>query len=92
MANNRMSLACGICGEKKMFTKYYPSTGWYFECIQKDPPGVKLFQANTQEQWEHAYNSETREQAFSEWMREHAHEKLGTFKGPTHFTLEYETA
>ena len=29
MANNRMQLVCGECGERITLCKYYPNTGWY---------------------------------------------------------------
>jgi len=29
VANNRMQLLCGECGERITLCKYYPSTGWY---------------------------------------------------------------
>jgi hypothetical protein len=29
MANNRMFLKCGVCGEVFHLAKYYPTPGWY---------------------------------------------------------------
>jgi len=85
MANNRMYIKCGKCGEKKGIAKYYPTMhheyGWLFMCY----PKVGL-----------SVNISSREhprifcETLDEWFRDHRHNDY-SYDGPTHFTIEYES-
>jgi hypothetical protein len=71
MANNRMFIVCGKCGEHKMFMKYYPSTGWCFACLDDDKnPHMPSFRPENLELW----------------MKKHRHDDF-SFEGPTDYSI-----
>ena len=91
MANNRLLLKCIICGEEKVIAKYYPSTGWCFFCLPKNPPKVTVNSPEdiTLEHFEKLGDFSC-EDAFQTWMKEHSHGNFSMY-GATHFELKYET-
>ncbi len=84
MPNNAMFLTCGVCGDRKIVAKYYPSTGWYVfpPTMERQPETGK----------EDAF--------LTDWFEEHEHVQPLDFKdeeeeerwfmfGPTHFQFSY---
>jgi len=97
MANNRMYIKCDKCGDKKTIAKYYPSSGWYFECIQEG--GRPIIDAESKEELEAQISvgglidEETEDtqkiNAFNDWRDKHRHNDFSS-EGPTHFSIEFE--
>lgn len=80
-------IKCLVCNTEEMIAKYYPSTGWYFECIPYLRKKVKIDSTDsTQEE----INDYSKEDAFNDFFDKHHHGKHGSFEGSTHFELKFE--
>ena len=92
MANNRMQLVCGECGERitlcaswfsrvlclRAFGSYYPKTGWYTfgPTVEKPEYGRAGLPRG--------------ESRLTDWLAAHVHGYEGAMFGPCYFRLVYE--
>jgi len=93
MANNRMFLHCSVCGDQKMIAKYYPSTGWYFECLPDHPSAVTIEEPGQLEDKLDELYASTRAgsaESFASWLARHQHDGDELW-GAYHFKLVFET-
>lgn len=92
MANNRMFLKCTVCNRSRMIAKYYPSSGWYFECIGNSGESVNINHSGQAiEMIEHLQEKtiNNNQAAFNKFMADHRHDDFSN-SGPTHFILMFE--
>lgn len=91
MANNRMYIRCLKCGALKMLAKYYPTNGWYMECLPAQPKKYHLNAINMYEQLERCQDDAKTgsRAALDAWFDEHRHDDFSMW-GPMHFTIEFE--
>ena len=93
MANNRMYIRCLKCGEEKMIAKYYPSSGWYMECIPEKPKKYPLNKINMVEQLERCFDDTRKgsKPAFDAFLEKHRHQDNQNFSdGGEHFSITFE--
>ena len=74
-----------------MIAKYYPSNGWYMECLPPDPKQYNLNENNLIEQLELCLSDAKSgsPDAFNQWITEHSHDDHSTW-GPAHFHLDFD--
>ena len=92
MANNRMFIKCTICNDLKMIAKYYPSSGWYFECIGDSAPSVRIAHKGQAVEMLEKLQEDTEMQnqkAFNKFMDDHRHNDFSN-SGPNHFIITFE--
>ena len=78
MANNRMYLVCGVCGDELMIARYLPPS-WRFKCVGHEGRSVLL---------DGGEELVASGEAFDEWLVEHTH--TVSQAGPTSFTVGFE--
>ena len=91
MSNNRMYIKCLKCNNKKMIAKYYPTGGWYFECISDNSKGIKINHPGQIVEMLEKLEEDTinnNQTAFNDFMKIHRHGD-NSFCGPTHFVIEF---
>lgn len=76
-----------------MIAKYYPSSGWYMECISDMPKKYVLSSVNVVEQLER-FLDDTRKgskPAFDAFLEKHRHQDIDNFAdGGEHFSITFE--